>query len=124
MNVGEIKNAVMFQTNNDVDDIMDYVPYMLDYINEGYDKLVYAYAGMHLGEAYPQLAGDSDTPKLPDWTHRALVDYATWLVYRNGNAQKQQRGYAFRTAFEEVLNKVLSSGGPSGKVRNFINIPQ
>ena len=36
MTVGEIKNAVMFQTNNDTDDVGDFLPYLMDYINEGY----------------------------------------------------------------------------------------
>lgn len=36
MNLLEIKNMVMFQTNNDADDLGDFLPYLEDYINEGY----------------------------------------------------------------------------------------
>ena len=125
MNVREIKNTVMFQTNNDADDLADYLPYLTDYINEGYDKLVYAYAKENLSEEkYPRLMFETDTPRLPEWTHQALADYATWMIYRNGNSQKQQRGYAFRSAFEETINKVISEGGAKGRSQNFFNIPR
>ena len=40
MTLAEIKNLIMFQTNNDKDDLGDYLPYLMDYINEGYDRLV------------------------------------------------------------------------------------
>ena len=62
MTVGEIKNAVMFQTNNDTDDVGDFLPYLMDYINEGYDLLVFAYTDTHLtsnpGAAYAPLRED------------------------------------------------------------------
>ena len=48
MTVSEIKNEIMFQTNNDTDDLGDFLPYLMDYINEGYDRLVYAFAQVHL----------------------------------------------------------------------------
>lgn len=127
MTVAEIKNAVMFQTNNDADDVGDYLPYLLDYINEGYDMLVFAWDKVHLDsthETYVPLVEDADAPATPEWTHRALADWATWLVYRNGNPQKQNRGYQFRAAFEEILRKVISEGGSGGRVRNFFNIPR
>ena len=126
MTLAEIKNEIMFQTNNDVDDLGDFQPYLLDYINEGYDRLAYAWDGKHIatGDAeWPALMADVDVPKVPEWTHRALADWATWLVYRNGNPQKQNRGYAFRSAFEEILGKILSEGGANGAVSKFYNIP-
>jgi len=124
--VSEIKNEVMFQTNNDTDDLGDYLPYLMDYINEGYDRLVYAYAQVHLAPDtdYVKLALDTDVPAIPAWTHRALADWATWLVYRNGNPQRQNRGYPFRSAFEEVEAKIIAQGGAHGRVRNFFNIPR
>jgi len=126
MTLAEIKNEVMFQTNNDVDDLGDFQPYLLDYINEGYDRLVYAWADQHIAAGstdWPPLLSDIDIPKVPEWTHRALADWATWLVYRNGNPQKQNRGYAFRSAFEEILGKILAEGGANGAVTKFHNIP-
>lgn len=125
MTVGEIKATVMHQTNNDASDLEDFAPFLNDYINDGYDKMLMAYASEHAGsENYPALLSDEDEPDLPDWWHNALADWATWLVYRNGNAAKQQRGYVFRTAFEEALAQIKAEGGKHGVVRYFINIPK
>ena len=132
MTLGEFKDQVMFQTNNDEEDIEDYLPHVNDYINEGYDRLVKAWVKNHIPQAdYPKLADDEDEPKLPDWTHRAIADWATWLVYRNGNPQKQQRGMQYKFAFEEILARIADEGGADGlnedgtskRYRNFVNIP-
>lgn len=124
MTVGEIKREIMHQTNNDVDDLGDFMPYLMDYINDGYDRLVYAYAETHLGGDRPSLETDADVPLLPEWTHRALTDWATWLVYRNGNPQKQSRGVPFQSMFYETLGRITDEGGEKGKVKNFFNIPR
>ncbi len=126
MTVGEIKNEVMFQTSNDVEDLEEFLPYLNDYINEGYDKMVYAWAKDHVSTtgAYWPLTSDTDVSLLPEWTHRGLADYATWLVYRNGNPQKQQRGLYFLNAFEDLLSRISSSGGDEGPRKNFFNIPR
>ena len=135
MTLGEIKYHVMFQTNNDADDIGDFEPHIVDYINEGYDLLVDAWAKTHTAfnaEDYPRLGEDTDVPLTPEWTHRYLADWATWLVYRNGNPQKQQRGYAYRESFLGMISRVSDQGGADGlnedgtqkKYRNFINIPR
>ena len=38
MTLAEIKDQIMFQTNNDAEDIEDYLPHVVDYINDGYDR--------------------------------------------------------------------------------------
>ena len=133
MTLGEIKYHVMFQTNNDADDIGDYAPHIIDYINEAYDRLVKVWAKVHtLSVDYPRLGEDTDTPKTPEWTHRYLADWATWLIYRNGNPQKQQRGYAYRESFERMLSMVADEGGLAGldengnprQYKQFFNIPR
>lgn len=134
MTLAEIKEQVMFQTNNDAEDVGDFLPALRDYVNEGYDKLVEAYAHQHVDANagdYPPLETDMDEPALPEWTHRALTDYATWLVYRNGNPQKQNRGMAYLQAFREVLSRIADSGGLAGlnddgtqkRYNKFRNIP-
>ena len=132
MKLSEIKDRVMFQTNNDADDLGDFEPHIGDYINDGYDRLVVVWAYNHVPSTdYPALAEDADEPKTPEWTHRYLADWATWLIYRNGNPQKQSRGMAFREAFESMLRTVSGQGGESGldesgnmkQYKNFINIP-
>jgi len=115
MTLGEIKDRIMFQTNNDAEDIEDYLPYVVDYINEGYDRLMNAWNKTHVPTGdYDRLEIDPDEPLLPEWTHPAIADWATWLIYRNGNPQKQQRGMAFRSSFEEVLSRISDEGGENG----------
>lgn len=142
MTLTEIKNQVMFQTNNDAEDVGDYLPALTDYINEAYDRIVDVWAKQHVpSEDYPALEEEPDqhtgewtldVPNLPAWMHRYLADWATWLVYRNGNPQKQQRGIPFRDSFELFLSKVADEGGINGVDENgnrvlythFRNIPR
>ena len=133
MTLSEIKNQVMFQTNNDADDLGDYEPHINDYVNEGYDRIIYVWDHMHVpSEEYPRLEQDTDVPNIPEWIHRYLCDWATWLVYRNGNPQKQNRGMAYRANFEVLLSDIVSAGGKNGlnedgsqrKFDRFVNIPR
>lgn len=125
MTLSEINAQIMFQTNNDIDDLGDFKPHITDYINQGYDLLVEAYAGEHVtadSETYPALVDNSDEPNLPEYSHRAIVDFATYLIYRNGNIVKQNRGQAYYSAFYEVLVKLKYEGGTRNKPLRFINI--
>ena len=142
MTLDEIRDQVMFQTNNDADDVEDFLPSLNDYINEAYDRLVSVWAKAHVpSTAWPALRDPLesetsgvgiDTPKTPEWTHRYLADWATWLVYRNGNPQKQQRGYAYREAFLGMLSTISDQGGADGlnedgsqkQYKFIINIPR
>lgn len=109
MTLTEIRNRVLFQTNNDADDLGDFQPHIEGYINEGYDLLTMAYDKQHVGtDEYPTLALASDTPTLPDWLHPALADYASYMIYRNGNALKQNRGMAFWQMFQLALQRARS----------------
>ena len=132
MTLLEIKNQVMFQTNNDADDIVDYLPFVVNYINDGYNRLVKAWTnGNEPMHHFPPLQYDDDIPALPNWAHQALADWATWLCYRNGNPQKQNRGLYFRNAFEEIKARISDEGGQAGmnedgsqkKYEYFRNIP-
>ena len=113
MTVKEIKAFVMHQhLDMDMSDVDAYIPFLLTYINEGYDKLVKAWANRRVGETdCPILETDNDSPKIPERYHKALCDWATWCLYRNGNQQKQGRGQAYRYAFEEALTDILNAGG-------------
>ena len=133
MTLSEIQEQVMFQTNNDADDLGDFTPHIDDYINEGYDRIVIIWDRKHVPSTdYPRLENGTDEPNLPEWIHRYIADWATWLIYRNGNPQKQQRGMQFKYSFEECLNKISGMGGKNGldangdpkKYKNFINIPR
>lgn len=135
MTLSEIQAQVMFQTNNDADDLGDYTPHINDYINEGYDRIVEVWDHNHVLDTsaeYPPMSMGGDEPNLPGWIHRYIADWATWLVYRNGNPQKQNRGMAYRSSFESMLASIADGGGKSGinedgsqkRYRNFINIPR
>lgn len=109
MTLKELREAVLFETNNDADDLGDFEPHLTDYLNEGYDRLVSAFYGEHVGpesDRFAPLRHEKSTPETPEWTHRAIADWAAWLVYRNGSAQKQTRGLMFKTAFEDALSRV------------------
>lgn len=124
MTVSELKNRIMYQTGNDGEDVSDHLPWVLEYLNEGYDKLVVAYAKDHVGsESYPKLENDDDSPKLPEWVHYALADFATWCIYRNGSAQRQQRGLRYLASFDEAVVSVRSDPANKNAARNFFNIP-
>ena len=125
MTLNELKNTVMFQTNNDADDVGDFMPSLHDYLNDGYDRLLNAYSKHYLGDdGFPKLLGGGDEPLIPAFAHSAIADWATWLIYRNGNPQKQQRGFQFRTAFDEVRRRLASTPASGKKVEHFINIPE
>lgn len=105
MTLLEIQNLIMFQCNNDAEDIGDYLPHITTYINEGYDLLVNAWCGERAGsDDFPSLRHDKSQPELPEWTHKAIADWATWLCYRNGNSNKQARGLQFREAAESMFS--------------------
>ena len=132
MTLSDIQEQVMFQTNNDADDLGDFTPHIDDFINEGYDRIAIVWDNRHVpSDDYPRLENSMDVPNLPDWIHRYIADWATWLIYRNGNPQKQQRGRAYWQHFMELLSRLSDQGGKAGmgedgnpkKYRNFINIP-
>jgi hypothetical protein len=93
-------------------------------INEGYDILVMNYTDQHVASDsvdYPPLVNLTDVPNLPEYTHRGLADYATFCVYRNGNAVKQNRGMAFYSAFLDIVGKLKYERGGVGR-KQFKNI--
>ena len=66
MILSEIQEQIMFQTNNDADDLGDYTPHINDYINEGYDRIVVVWDNQHVpSDDYPLLEDADDQPNLP-----------------------------------------------------------
>lgn len=136
MTLSELKSRCLFQFNTDEDDLEDYEPAITGYLNDGYDQLLKALLKVHAGVyPFPMMEEEDDEPKLPEWTHGALADYATWLLYRNGNSQKQNRGSAFLQSFMSVLSELKSLSGSAsydadsgeitindGELPQFINV--
>lgn len=109
MTLQELKSRVLFQFNTDEDDLEDYEPAITGYINDGYDQLLKALIKIHLGTLpFEELESNEDEPLLPVWTHSAIADYATYMVYRNGNSQKQSRGQAYLASFQQMLAELKS----------------
>ena len=107
MDLSAIKQQVMLQIGGDAEDVQDFLPHLTQYVNDGYDRLVLAAYGMHVGEGgFEPLRHDKSQPLLPEWTHAAIADFATWLICRNGSQQRQNRGYAFRQAFDRVESRL------------------
>ena len=130
MTLSDLEDRALFQSNNDPEDLTDFIPALVDYINEGYDRLLLAFNNKHLTEStgdYPALSGLTDTPKLPEWAHMAIGDYATYCIYRNGNPSKQQRGQEFLAAFLSV-EKQLKYDITKNKGRRlhgvYLNVPE
>ena len=114
MTLLELKNLLMIQTGNDVEDYTDYSTQALAYLNEGYRRVYKHWMG-----AYPDtaLVLDTDIPALPAYVHPAIADWATWLMYRNGNPSKQNRGYVFRKSAEAMISTIPHHGGMTEEQR-------
>lgn len=113
MTFEEMMQRAMFQYNADWDDVEDYSPHVDAYVNDGYDQVLYALTEYHLGDlaVFPYLDAEDDAdtvPGVPTWTHQPIADYATYMLYRNGNPQKQSRGTAFLQNFQDCLTKCKS----------------
>lgn len=108
MTLKDLKDLVMLQTGNDVEDYVDFAQQSLIYLNEGYRRVYQHWMGV-----YPEalLALDTDIPAVPSEVHAAIADWATWLLYRNGNSSKQNRGLAFKDAAEKALGRIKRGGG-------------
>ena len=117
MTLTDLRNHALYQSNNDPEDLSEFNPALDKYINEGYDKLTMAYAKLHLDEAkedgttpYTTLSVTTDAVQLPAWCHRAIGDYATYMIYRNGNALKQNRGMLYLQFFESAKRRLAEEG--------------
>ncbi len=116
MTFQEMMQRAIFQYNADWDDYEDYAPHVDAYVNDGYDQVLHALTGYHLDDipAFPTLKegeDDQTVPKVPQWTHFPISDYATYLLYRNGNPQKQSRGQEFLRNFQQCLQKCKDLAG-------------
>lgn len=127
MTLQELRDHVMFQTNNDIEDLEEFQPAVDRYLNEGYNRLVEAYARTYIDTEdesgnvpYPSLTNDNDVPLIPGWAHRAIGDYGAYMVYRNGNVYKQSRGDRYLQQFNDILFKLRFL--TNGKRRHFYNL--
>ena len=117
MRFDELKRRAVYQAVSDAEEVEELTPYVDRYMNEGYERLL-RMAGLEA----PPLVLDEDEPVLPEWMHPAIADYATFLLLRNGNPQRQSRGIQFRAAYEETVARFLRDGGLVGKQGEFSGV--
>ena len=112
MTVAEIKRLVVEQFGQTEEEMREHMPKIISYINDGYDLMVDAWKPhKHVGgEEYPRLTRNDETPLVPEWLHGYLADYATYLVYRNHNPQRQQRGIPYLQRFNEAIGRLKTEG--------------
>lgn len=120
MNLLQLKERVMFQTDHSAEEAAEHLPHLRDYLNEGYDRLCMALYGKHVEEAgdFPPLSHDRSQPELPLWAHAPLADYACWMICRNGAPARQSRGLAFLKAFEDALSRARMEAAQGRRFRN------
>lgn len=58
----------------------------------------------------PDMAEDSDEPKLPEWAHNALADYACYRYLANGNMAKQSRAQFYYGQFLTTMRRIRPQG--------------
>jgi hypothetical protein len=118
-----IEKLTLSQLGLDEEDLSEQKTNLDVYLNEGYDKLLLAYKGVHTGATgYPVLSTDSQEPLTPAWSHRAIADYATWALSRNGSAQKQNKGAIFWDTFNLMEGQLIREAAYTPPVHKLTNI--
>lgn len=117
MDFRALKARAVFQISGDAEEAAELAPYVGQYVNEGVARLATSF-----GRDAPALESDADTPALPDWCHPAIADFASWMLARNGDANRQARGLHYRAAFEEAVARANREGGEAGKRTKFVGI--
>lgn len=125
MTLTDINARVMHQIGTDTSDLEEYLPFIEEYVYEGYDRLVYAYTKAHPTTENDQmpLSDERLAATLPEWSHGALADYATWCLYRNGNQTRQSRGQPFLSDFYRMEARLQNERLGYDQRNHFINIP-
>ena len=123
MTLAEIKTQALFQFGNDTDalDEYEFMPHIVDYANEGYEILFWYWKDIHIPDDM-KLRREEDVPQLPEWAHRAIADYTTWMLYRNGSSARQNRGQAYWDSFIDCRNRLRSEKN-GGHPHHFHHIP-
>jgi hypothetical protein len=118
-----MKMRCMAQFGADAEDLREFLPELEGYLNSAYNLMSWYADKKRVGNREnerPRLAEDSDIPDVPEWTHEYMCDYATYLIYRNGNQARQQRGIPFLQRWNEgvTLAAQNTADGIPDKFRN------
>ena len=58
----------------------------------------------------PEMTEDSDSPRIPEWAHGALADYACYRFLSNGNMAKQSRAQFYLQQYLTTMNRIRPQG--------------
>ena len=119
MTFANIRDMVMFQTGNDTSDYAEFEPSLSEYINEGYGVIQRDLFRKQVGIDFNRMVAADDTPDIPEALHRSIADYATYMVYRNGNVARQNRGVPFYQYFQQAISDYKAFSIPG---KTFINM--
>lgn len=59
---------------------------------------------------YPDMTEENETPRLPDWAHAALADYACFRYLSNGNMAKQSKAQFYLQRFLTQMERIRPQG--------------
>lgn len=104
MTIAEMKELVMRQLQEDVEDVAEYAAFLDAYLDYGYVELMSVRRRGFISDLQPITTDNL----LPPQYHLALVDYASYRILSNGNAQKQQRANTFLSRFLDVKGRMKS----------------
>jgi hypothetical protein len=115
----------MAQFGADAEDLREFLPELEGYLNSAYDWVSWYIDKKHVGnreDERPRLSADTDEPDVPQWLHEYMCDYATYLIYRNGNQARQQRGIPFLQRWMDAIEKLRAEALPDGVPNKFRNL--
>ena len=69
---------------------------------------------------FPPMREDTESPRIPEHAHQALVDYVCYRHLMNGNAAKQSRAMMYYQMFEQTARTIKPQG--SGSVTRMRNL--
>jgi hypothetical protein len=111
MTLDNIIDAALLQLQRDADDLSldEYAAALKLYINQGYFELLRAREGD--AGTFDSLVDGTQVPRLPEWAHHALADFATYKALSCGSAARQARAKVFRGEYERVLTRMSEARG-------------
>ena len=62
---------------------------------------------------FPPMREETESPRIPEYAHQALVDYICYRHLSNGNAAKQSRAMLYYQMFEQTARTIKPQGGGS-----------
>lgn len=69
---------------------------------------------------YPDMTEENEEPRMPEWAHGALADYACYRFLSNGNMAKQSRAQFYLQRYLTQMQRIRPQG--MGSVTGYRNL--